>query len=219
MTMTSMAKALGDLRKKLAGTTGEIRNEISSLRDQIKEREQQLSHARGAPYPPAELADRMRAWLRAHLDYREHELGRLVPSSMGPTTPQPNAPGGNDEALLFILVRDAAEAAIPAFIERLGDYGWGPSAAERPSLIARLENELAQLQAAEESLIDEAAANDVVISHRPEVIQRRQAEAARRKREEDAVAARKTREEALNRAHEEQRVRGRAVPSPYLRQQ
>jgi hypothetical protein len=183
---------------------------------EIKAHEQQLSQAQGAPYPPAELADRMREWLRTYLDYREHELGRIVPLTMGPREPRPKAPGGNDEALLLMLLREAAEAGIPAFVARLGDYQPGPPAAERPALIATLERELAELQAGEEGMIDAAAANGVAIAHRPEVIQRREAEAAQRKREEAAIAMRKAREEAINRAHEEARARGRVAHSPYL---
>ncbi len=214
--MTTMSKTISTLRQKLAGATQTLQSEVAGLRTQIAAKTKELSTAQGAPYPPDELAARMRAWLHAHLDHLHREYGRLVPNTMGPQEQTPRAPGGREELLLVLLMRESLDAAIPGFIARLGDYGWGPPSAERPALIEKLSRELSELKQAEENVVDSAAAAGVMIAHREEVVQARAARARTREREEQAARDRAAREEAINLQYQEQRMRGRSVASSYL---
>lgn len=53
----------------------------------------------------------------------------------------------------------------------------GPPMAERPALLTALQAELADLQAAHERLVDDAARSGITLEHLPEVVERRRQEA------------------------------------------
>ena len=100
-------------------------------------------------------------------------------------------------------------------MERVPDYQAGPLEAARPALIARLRAERAELEAAEEQLIDDAAAAGIVIEHRPEVQHRRREAAYKQKRDDEQLEQRRLAEAAVNERAQANRVSG-GVASTYL---
>ncbi|MBM3499726.1 MAG: hypothetical protein FJX74_13785 [Armatimonadetes bacterium] len=110
---------------------------------------------------------------------------------------------------------DLAASILEGLVRQV-EYVPGPSSAERPALIAKLQRDLAALEATELALLDEAAASGVMIQHRPEVAAARADEAERRRREQEAATARQAREAAIDRQHAEAAGRGRAVRSAYV---
>jgi hypothetical protein len=223
--MTTLAKLITDLRRKLTGTTTELQSEIARLRSEITERSKALQHAQRAPLPveeimatriPRVVEEHGRRWLDEHgstliSSDRDRALGS--PGLRGSIyLPWADAlPWG----ALCAARPDLAREILAALVGQVA-YEPGPPLAERPALIARLERELAELEQGEEQIVDEACGSGVVIEHRPAVRERRQAEAARQRREEEAATNRKAREAEINRQFEEARARGRAARSPYL---
>lgn len=217
----SVVKTVQDLRKKLAAASASFQDEIASMRRQITDLRARLEHAKNAPLPVEEIRERvipqtvaeMGAWWCAEwgdaLVRGERALGS--PKIAGSRT----LPWGTRDPMPFA----ALCAADPAFAARLlsglvgaVSYVPGPSSAARPAIVAKLETDLRELESSEEDVVDDASAAGVIIQHRPEVIQHREADAAAKKREAEAVAARQQREEELNRAH----ATARAATSPYL---
>ncbi|MEW5980804.1 MAG: hypothetical protein AB1806_00370 [Acidobacteriota bacterium] len=90
----------------------------------------------------------------------------------------------------------------------------GAPSAERPDPIARLRDELATLEAAEEQAVDNAISAGVIVAHRPAVVQRRENEKRRRELDEQAVARRAERQRALDAQFGNQAPR--AMASQYI---
>lgn len=222
----SVARMIGDLRKKLTGATSALNEELARVRVTIAEKERQLQDARRAPLSPAEIisisiphvvAEHGHIWMRRYgsgLVWGDRGLGD--PNRQGsiylPWTANEPIPWG---ALCAAKPELAGE--ILATLVHAVDYRPGPPQGERSEIIARLEEELRDLAQADEQLVDEAASNGIMIDHRADVVQRREQEAAKRKAEEQAAARRAEREVEINRLHEERRrAAGRAVRSPYV---
>lgn len=90
--------------------------------------------------------------------------------------------------VLALFYPDQAKETF-AKLARSYTYTAGPPQAERAGVIAKLEAELAELERAEEALVDDAAAVGVKLEHRPEVTQRRERERSQRERAERAAEA------------------------------
>lgn len=226
----SVTRALGELRKKLAASMKGVQDEIAALRDKIKQTRAQLLEAQNLPLPIDEIIARIPAVVAEHAAWWLDRNGSAlvwgnaralgVPKLTGSIT----LPWSMTEAVSWAMLCAShpkfAGEVLSNLVRRV-EYTPGPASSERPAIVERLTAELAELEAAEEAVIDEAVANGVVIQHRPEVVERRTAEAERKKREAEAVAARQAREAALNAAHEAARRRRReeGTPSSYLESQ
>lgn len=209
------------ISKKLASATNTVTNEIADLRRRIDDTRNELQRARSAPVPREEINERIELaveqsaeeWLKRSQNVVEgpgrlgdaHLRGRIrLPWS----TFQPLEWGA-----LCAGAPDHASAILTGLVDAT-EYEPGAGAAERPALIERLEAELAELEQAEELLVDEAAEAGVQIAHRPEVVERRQRERLDREAEEHRVRDRRLRQEAVDAAHaSRRRTSGR---SPYL---
>lgn len=209
------------IAKKLTSATDSITGEIAKLRASIAEKRKALGNATGAPRPveeiirdriPETVAESGRIWLRdrgSSLIRGDHSLGSTKAGSVRlPWTFQEAPPWGAICAGCPDLATEILETLI-----RQVPYEAGPATSDRAAVIARLERDLAELEAVEEGIVDQAAEAGVAIQHRPEVVQRRNTEARRRELEEQKARDRAARETALNEAH-----RSRAARSRYLEQ-
>jgi hypothetical protein len=212
----SLFDKLPDLIRQLTGATQTVeaatqslQENMRALREQLAAKHRELDAATGAPVPRAELVERFRALV----DERATRFGRVAPAghvwSSAATVFRPladwRAPSGHvaihDVAELFDVLCFVAGDAMKAGAPRLLTLeGWsdGLPSSERPEAIARLEGELAALEAAEEEAIDKAVAVGLVIAHRPEVAERRRQEAAGHERQERWTAAQREREALLD---------------------
>jgi len=100
------------------------------------------------------------------------------------------------------LAADLMKARLEAVI-RATPYDAGPPIAERPALLAELDAKIRDIEARHSELVDGAAAFDppITLALLPAVAVRRIAEAERGKHTAAAAAARREREEAVNRQH------------------
>ncbi len=221
----STTKTLADLKTWLGRTTAMIEQELTALRQRITGTRKARNVAEHAPLRvedivgtkiPAAVAEAGAAWLRergSSLIHGEQSLGH--PTWAGST----RLPWSYLEAPSWGAWCASDPAGAAEFLSNLVrqvTYEAGPPSAERPALIARLDAELAELEAAEEAMVDAMGAEGLIVAHRPEVVQRREAEARRRERAAQSAAARAEQEAAINRAHAEAAAAPRAVRSPYL---
>lgn len=228
----TLSKTVAEIRRKLAASTTELQNEVAALRQKIAETRTQLLNAQNAPLPveeiiakriPAVVAEHAAWWLRdrgSQLVGVDRGLG--APNLTGSIT----LPWSMTEAVSWAMLcasHPKFATEVLANLVRRVEYTPGPSSAERPAIVERLEGELAELETAEERIVDDAAAAGVVIQHRPEVLARRETEARRQKFEEEAVAGRQQREAHINKLHAQQealnakrRGGGQSVSSSYL---
>jgi hypothetical protein len=148
---------------------------IAERRRAIAAKRAELQRAEAGPRPPAEVIGRFEAWVDELAAYQAREYGRgLVVHRFGSVSKEPGtgAPWGPGTELTWGF---AALFLGPELKQRFADlvrataYEAGPPAAERPALVERLRGELAQLEAEEEQLVDEAAAAGVTIAHRAPV--------------------------------------------------
>jgi hypothetical protein len=191
---------------------------IAERRRAIAATRAELQRAEAGPRPPAEVIGRFEAWVDELAAYQAREYGaglvvhRFGSVSKDPGTGAPWGPGTAVEwGFLCLFAGDLVKRAF-ADLVRATPYEAGPPAAARPALVERLRGELAQLEAEEEQLVDEAAAAGVAIAHRPEVTDRRYREQRQREREERAAADRAAREAMVNARHE----RATVAESQYL---
>lgn len=192
---------LANLTEQTRTVTKTVTEGIAEVRAAIAEKRRELVNAKDAPVPPAELAERIAAWLDARAERGINQYARSIPVTFGrPNETVTRVPyhlaGELDTAVLLALGVSTLKREIPALVARLS-YTPGPPSSERPALVERLERELAELEGAEEAAIDAAAEAGVVVQHRPEVLARRASEAERRKRDELAASARAAREAAI----------------------
>lgn len=211
-----VSDVLTSLRDRLRSATSAARAETDEMRAAIQTARVELKHAQRGPLPLDEIQDRIVAavrsagarWLAEHgptlirseggLAAYNAKYGGRAPFVVADPIPFGAWCAGAPDTMVALL--GGLYAAVP--------YEAGPPSPERPTLIARLERELAELERAEEAVIDDAAAAGIAISHRPEVVRRRQEEARRREREEREIADRARRQAALDVSHET-RHRGR----------
>lgn len=100
------------------------------------------------------------------------------------------------------LAPDLMKTRLEAVI-RATPYDAGPPIADRPALLAELDAKIRDIEQRHTELVDGAAAFDppITLALLPAVAARRQEEAYRQKRNAAADAARREREEAVNRQH------------------
>jgi hypothetical protein len=213
-----MSSTLAKERTAFAAAIERAKQHIDAMRDRIRDLRQAVQNARAAYVPRAELAERIRSQVRADGEWWRKQHGGIVLARLAKPRgfTRVNMPWAADAGvpwgLLCAAAPDQAEALLTGAVAGQA-YEAGPSAAERPALIERLERELAALERDEEAAVDEAEAAGVAIGHRPEVIDRRQMAALQQRNDEHRIAEARARQEALERVYEQ---RQRAQPSRYL---
>jgi hypothetical protein len=210
-----MIESIRNLTSKLARATSSVKNEIADLRKQIAETRLRLTNARGLPVPVDEIDTRIRTQVADAGAYFIKEWGTIVVNSLG----DPNLRGtaklpwswkeAPPWAALCAADPEGAAALLSSIVRRVPFEAAAPSN-QRASLIARLEHELAELEATEESAIAEACEAGITIERRPEVIQRLQNEARQRELDAQEVAAREARQQKVDETY------SRTQPSKYL---
>ena len=177
----SLLEGLKTITKNLRAATSSIRDEIEGMRARITAGHRALEQARNGLVPPDELPGRIGELVDG--------LGRLWRDRHGPVGHYLGKPAGVDSPwgfeapMTFGALCALAPELVRASLERLATaeaYEAGPSSRERAAVVARLEAELAELEAAEEALVDSAAEQGVTIKHRDDVVQRRATEARQR---------------------------------------
>jgi hypothetical protein len=168
-------------------------NEIGAMRRQMDAKRQAIKRLREAPVPLQELHARIDAAVRATgamcLERLGPSLARMSAYGLQGDAPLPGTYGSDLATFPAWCAAEPEEAS--RFVKQLYtklSYEAGPASADRPAMLAQLESELAELEAAEEKLIDEAVAAGVTIPHRPEVILRRANEARERELNERHAA-------------------------------
>lgn len=204
----SLTQTVRDLTSRLSSATRDAQQQIVNLRARIRESAQRLREAEDCPLPLDELVeDRIptlvaqagRGWLQQH-------GGILLHGQRSIGSPKPGGaqlPWVGSEPMPFGAVCAAdpelASAMLAALVGQV-EYQAGPRSTDRPALIANLRAQLAELEAAEETAVDDASASGLQIEHRPEVMQRREQVARQRQLEEAALRDRRERQAALDRA-------------------
>jgi hypothetical protein len=218
MTIVENLKAIS---RKLAGATESITAEIQRMRAGIEEKRSALKAAQRSAVDREELATRIReivardaaAWLRGH-SYALVGAETAI-ASRAPRAAQIRLPDAGAALMEWggLCAANSAEAIarLTALVQAAG-YQAGPSREAYTETVTRLTRELSELEAAEESTIDQAAEAGLQIQHRPEVARRRQDEARRAQLEAERTEDRDRRQQELDRVHGE-----RVGPSSYLR--
>lgn len=211
--MNLLTKITG-LGREIHDATSTVTTNLAKFREAIAAKTRELSDAKGLPVTKDELAERFCRMVDERAAYFASG-GRQGPYDFRPTAasffappgvwavPQPVRVASVDDlfSVLCLLAGDTLKAGAPAAIARMEGWGEGMSATERPQTIARIERELAELEKAEEALVDEMNAAGIRVEHRPEVTQRRYAEARRKELADRAAENRRAREAALNQQH------------------
>ncbi len=216
----NLATSINSIRKKLTSATADITNEIAQLRKQIAEKRKEIAHVEGAPLSIAEIEIRAQEIVKkagewwtgeygSGIIFGEDVLGAPNPSrdirlpwwSHGGPSWEAQCAGEPERCVLFLVS-----------LARQIEFEPGPPLEERPHILEALEAELSKIEAGEERIIDEANSAGVTIAHRSEVVQRRDQEARGRQLEEEKLAARKARQDALDRSY----VQSRSVRSRYI---
>ncbi len=204
----TIAQTVSAIRNKLTRATSSVTSEISQLREQIKTKRQELKFTRQSPLPAEDLRKRIAEqvqtagtrWLEGHvgsLGGAEHAITAWQPRLRRIRLPELNS----WDALCASAPQEAQARLERLCASALERFPAGPRAADRPALIERLEAELAELEVAEETVIDEAAAAGVHVEHRVEVRQRRARRAEADEQARHAVENREGRQRALDEAH------------------
>jgi hypothetical protein len=190
----SVLSKLTDLSRQIAGATQRAQASIAEMREQIAAKRDEVFRVQTS-YPPKDELKEMR-----RLEILETAAAYLAEDPLSFVRSMPFTPRHTME--WRELCATAGSVVEQDFCDKIdrAEYVAGPSAAERPVEIARLERELAELEAAEEQAIDEATAAGVAIQHQPEVITRRQREAAERERHDKWTAAARTRQARVDRS-------------------
>ena len=221
----SVANTVNSIRKKLSAVTKTVVEDIGALRKNITGKRQELHQAQTAPLPIAEVEQRVKDLVKCTAEqWLEEQSFALIQGDHGIGSPDlrysVRLPWLDSEAppwgAFFAVDPDHAVEFVSSLVRR-ADYKPGLPSVERSDAIARLEAELKELEAGEEKLIDDAREAGVGIEHRQEVIQRRDREARARQLQEEKIANRKAREEALEEWYGQ--PRRRAGHSQYLQRE
>jgi hypothetical protein len=211
---------LKDFAGRVASATRGVHEEIGGLRARLAELREARKVVQLAPLPADEIRDHIATLVGDRGDKWMADHGEELLRDPRPGWRALGAYAGRGRFAVpvgverdyfgFVCATDPerAQQMLDALAERV-EFTPGLPAADRPGELARIERELAQAEAAEERAIDEAAAAGVTISHRAEVVQRRQAEARARELEEQRVADRARRQADLDAQHQEGGQRGR----------
>jgi hypothetical protein len=198
---------LGKIAERFTTAVRSLHQDLTTRREQIAAKRQERDHAQDGPLPRPEVLTRFNQSIDAMAAYQAkehveslvvHHFGAAPHRTEGRPPWVANTPVSWGFLALFCgdLLK-ARFAELAAAVE----YVPGPPAAARAALVARLEGELAELEAQEEQLIDQAAEAGVAIEHRAEVLERRQNEQRRAQLTEQAEAGRREREAAVNAGH------------------
>jgi hypothetical protein len=196
----ALARA-AELRDRALEAVKGAESNLGELRRRISDTKRELSKARNAPGPAEEIAAGIATWIDQRRTMISNEFGRMIPLAFGHPIDRPHAPAGRDQEIVFLLAADVLKAAIPNVVKALPAWEAGPPASRRAALVQRLAQELAELEAMEEAMVDEMNAAGIAVAHRPEVTQRRASEARKRERDQQAAADRQAREAAINARH------------------
>lgn len=202
--MSSVIDKFKTLARTLTSAATTMTDAIAQRRQQIVEKAKEVQHARTDLIPVSEI-------IETRIPETVHEAGAYAIADLGPILIQGiGAPvlGGSvrlpwdpksplEWRVICAAMPETAIAILTALVRQI-QYEPGPSSAERPATIERLERELAALEIEEEAAVDQACAAGVQIAHRAEVIARRQAEARQRELVEAATADRRRRQEAID---------------------
>lgn len=202
----SILEGFKTITKTLRAASATIRDEIEGLRARITAGRRALEQARNGLVPPDELPARIAEIVGAAGEFWRRNHGPVVHYLGKPAGVA--SPWGSEEPMSFGALCALAPGMMQEGLQRLAAaeaYEAGPSTSERAAVVARLEAELADLEAAEEALVDGAAEQGVTIAHRPDVVQRRATEA----RQREFAAARA---EELRLQEEARRLRAADTP-------
>lgn len=209
-----MFENLKNFGAKFRSAIGSASDDILQIRNSIAVKNREIKELRALPVPLAEVDARVRVKV-------QEEGARYLASFRGDV----KASGAGEGQARGIVVAAATvrsvrlpdglaswpalcaadpEAAVARVMTLVGllNLNHGPAAADRPALIDGLMRELAELEATEEAAVDEAISLGLKIEHRPAVVQRRDAEAERKKRllERETALNRPERQEAVDTA-------------------
>jgi hypothetical protein len=222
---------------KFKETAASVANLVASITDSIATRRQKISKTlerisfeQSAPVPTAETVARVpdvidvkgRYWLENHgrsvftgsYPYESSGLGSPAYSDAS----RAQLPDMKDWfSVLCVghpeLARQILEGLVTAAMQ---DVQAGAPSDKRAALLKRLHAELAELERLDEEEVDASAAAGVQITHRPEVLQRRETERLRQERVEVAAAAQRERQRRIDETARARRARGRHSISTYI---
>jgi DNA repair exonuclease SbcCD ATPase subunit len=192
----SVFDSLRAAASKIQDATRTINEQIERARTRITGLRRELENARTARVPyeemearaPEAVNQRAEIWLKKHgvslLHHGREDLGYRAIGSPG-ATGSFNLSDGLESDLFGALCAahpEQATALLRALVRRVPCDNIGTQSAQRSALIARLEKDLATLEAEEERIVDEAATSGISITHRPEVTHRRDMERLERER-------------------------------------
>jgi hypothetical protein len=190
MNVKSTLQRLVGMKSAITTTAQDLRQGLDTARAELAAKRAELDRVQRLPGPPAEVIAGLE---RAVDEYREHHAkeygpqllmrsaGLLVPAHLAgrdtavpsrrPELPfEPSRPLTYGEQLF--LHPEQEKAALRAMV-LAQDYEAGPTAESRGPLLERLSREVAELDQAEEELVDELATAGVAVPHRAEVQARR----------------------------------------------
>ncbi len=217
--MKGLINALGDLKSRIMAATAATADTLIDLRKNIATIRGQLSDLESKPLPRAELILHTQQYIDLAVARFIEKEGPTLVRTLGAPRDTPRLPQYmSDNDFFNVLLLSAARDAVPSFVAKL-EYEEGIPSAQRPALIEGLKQDLARLEVEDEKLVDDicdtgrATGTGITAHHRPEVLQRREAESRKRQLSEQNELDRAARESQINRRHAERR---RGVPSPYL---
>jgi len=216
--MNVLSKLIG-LGQELQAATHTVTENLAELREAIDAKKAERDLAQHGPLPPGEVVEKFNRWVDETAGEQREKYGAsLVVHRFGaaPRSHLGRSPWTSTTAVEWGFLAMFAGAQLKEQFSKLVKetaYQAGPPAAERPAEVARLESELAELEKAEEALVDEMNAAGIHVGHRPDVVQRREAARRREERIKAVRAAQAEREALIDQRHAN---RGRAMPSPYL---
>jgi hypothetical protein len=218
MNMKATLQRLTGMKTDLAQAAQDLRQGLDSAREGLAAKREELDRVQRLPGPPAEVIAGLEREVDAANEHYGKEHGRqlllrsaglLVPAHLaGRDTAvpsrRPELPFDLSRPLTFgehaFLFPEAVKQALRQMV-LAADYEAGPPAEARGPLLERLSREVAELEQAEEALVDELAAAGVQVPHRVEVQARRTAEERQRQRDQEQ-AEHTARVEAWRRAGE-----------------
>lgn len=180
--------------------TDNIKNKIMELRARMSQLRDAIRRVQTLQVPPEEIVQRVAETVSKSAIQWRGSAGSLLQGHGGAGSPTLSGsielPWRISEPLPWgaLCAGDPAHATaiVTALLEQemsSPDYHPGPPSAERPTLLADLEAELREVDAAEVSLVDEAIECGLSIEHRTETAYRRERPAQERDRQKALDAA------------------------------
>ena len=221
----SVVESIRSIRTRLSKAVASVSSDISGLRAQINARRADLKRLDSAPPPRTDISARIRDMVERRGNGFMRSDGRFIVDSLGNPRKGPRVPWSEKDGdvipfnALCAADPDFACALLMKLVDR-ASFEEGIPLAQRPAAIQKLESELAELEATEERLVDEANASGLEIAHRKDVVDRRANEARRAELEAEKLADRAQRQEGVDWAHlsamERARPKRRVGISQYL---